>query len=184
MSRIGKMPIAVPAGVAVKIENNKVNVTGPKGALERCFNEEKTIGMDEGTLTVSRPSDDRKHRAMHGLTRTLLDNMVKGVSDGFEKNLEIVGVGYRAEMSGQKLVLRIGFSHPVEFDLPEGISVVLDGQTKIKVQGIDKEKVGQFAAEVRRVHPPDHYKGKGVRYAGEVVRLKAGKTGKAGGGKK
>jgi large subunit ribosomal protein L6 len=121
---------------------------------------------------------------MHGLTRTLIDNMVKGVSVGFEKNLEIVGVGYRAEMSGQKLVLRIGFSHPVEFDLPDGISVVLDGQTKVKVQGIDKEKVGQFAAEVRRVHPPDHYKGKGVRYAGEVVRLKAGKTGKAGGGKK
>ena len=184
MSRIGKMPIAVPKGVAVKIENNKVVVTGPKGSLERSFNPEMTIAMDEGSLTVSRPSDVRQHRAMHGLTRTLLDNMVKGVSDGFEKNLEIVGVGYRAEMSGQKLVLRIGFSHPVEFIPSEGLSIVVDGQTKIKVQGIDKEKVGQLAAEIRAIHPPDHYKGKGIRYAGEVVRLKAGKTGKAGGGKK
>ncbi len=184
MSRIGKMPIAVPKGVAVKIENNKVVVTGPKGSLERCFNPEMTIALDGGSLTVSRPGDDRQHRAMHGLTRTLLDNMVKGVSNGFEKNLEIVGVGYRAEMSGQKLVLRIGFSHPVEFDPPTGLSIVVDGQTKIKVLGIDKEKVGQLAAEIRGVHPPDHYKGKGIRYAGEVVRIKAGKTGKAGGGKK
>lgn len=178
------MPIAVPKGVAVKIENNKVVVTGPKGSLERCFNPEMTIALDGGSLTVSRPGDDRQHRAMHGLTRTLLDNMVKGVSNGFEKNLEIVGVGYRAEMSGQKLVMRIGFSHPVEFDPPAGLSIVLDGQTKIKVLGIDKEKVGQLAAEIRGVHPPDHYKGKGIRYAGEVVRIKAGKTGKAGGGKK
>ena len=184
MSRIGKMPIAVPAGVAVKIEENKVVVTGPKGSLERCLNPEMIIALDGDTLTVSRPSDNRQHRAMHGLTRTLIDNMVKGVSDGFEKNLEIVGVGYRAEMSGQKLVLRIGFSHAVEVVPPSGLSIVLDGQTKIKVQGIDKEKVGQLAAEIRGVHPPDHYKGKGVRYAGEVVRLKAGKTGKAGGGKK
>jgi large subunit ribosomal protein L6 len=178
------MPIAVPKGVAVKIEDNKVVVTGPKGSLERCFNPEMTIALDGGSLTVSRPGDDRQHRAMHGLTRTLLDNMVKGVSNGFEKNLEIVGVGYRAELSGQKLVLRIGFSHPVEFDPPPGLSILLDGQTKIKVQGIDKEKVGQLAAEIRGVHPPDHYKGKGIRYAGEVVRIKAGKTGKAGGGKK
>ncbi|MFA5629657.1 MAG: 50S ribosomal protein L6 [Dehalococcoidales bacterium] len=177
MSRIGKLPIAVPAGVAVKIEDNKVNVTGPKGSLERLFDPGMNIGLDDGTLTVTRPSDDRRHRAMHGLTRTLLDNMVKGVSVGFEKKLEIVGVGYRAEMSGQTLVLRLGFSHPVEFTMPEGIAVVLDGQTKITVQGIDKEKVGQFAAEVRKVRPPDSYKGKGVRYAGEVVRLKAGKTG-------
>ena len=184
MSRIGKMPIAVPAGVAVKIENNKVVVTGPKGSLERCLNPEMIIALDGDTLTVSRPSDNRQHRAMHGLTRTLIDNMVKGVSNGFEKNLEIVGVGYRAEMSGQKLVLRIGFSHAVEIVPPSGLSIVLDGQTKVKVQGIDKEKVGQLAAEIRGVHPPDHYKGKGVRYAGEVVRLKAGKTGKAGGGKK
>ncbi|NLL89848.1 MAG: 50S ribosomal protein L6 [Dehalococcoidales bacterium] len=184
MSRIGKMPIAVPDGVAVKIEDNKVVVTGPKGSLERCFNPEMTIALDGGSLTVSRPGDDRQHRAMHGLTRTLLDNMVKGVSNGFEKKLEIVGVGYRAEMSGQKLVLRIGFSHPVEFEPPAGLSIVLDGQTKIKVQGIDKEKVGQLAAEIRGVHPPDSYKGKGIRYAGEVVRIKAGKTGKSGGGKK
>ncbi len=184
MSRIGKMPIAMPSGVAVKIEGNRVVVTGPKGSLERSFNPEMTIAMDGGSLRVTRPSDERQYRALHGLTRTLLNNMVKGVSDGFEKNLEIVGVGYRAELSGQKLVLRIGFSHPVEIVPPPGVSIVLDGQTKIKVQGIDKEKVGQLAAEIRAVHPPDHYKGKGIRYAGEVVRIKAGKTGKAGGGKK
>jgi len=184
MSRIGKMPITMPKGVAVKIEGNKVVVTGPKGSLERSFDPDMSIVMDANTITVARPSDARQHRALHGLTRTLLDNMVKGVSDGFEKNLEIVGVGYRAEMSGQKLALRIGFSHVVEVVPPPGIAIVLDGQTKIKVQGIDKEKVGQMAAEIRAVHPPDHYKGKGLRYAGEVVRIKAGKTGKAGGGKK
>ncbi len=184
MSRIGKMPIAMPKGVEVKINEGRVVVKGPKGTLERTFNPEMSINMEEGFLKVTRPSDDRQHRALHGLTRTLLDNMVKGVSDGFEKNLEIVGVGYRAEMSGQKLVLRIGYSHAVEVVPPAGLAIVLDGQTKIKVQGIDKEKVGQLAAEIRGVHPPDHYKGKGVRYAGEVVRLKAGKTGKAGGGKK
>lgn len=174
----------MPKGVAVKIEGNRVVVKGPKGSLERSFSPEMTIAMDEGVLKVTRPSDERQHRALHGLTRTLLDNMVKGVSDGFEKNLEIVGVGYRAEMSGQKLVLRIGFSHAVEIVPPPDVAIVVDGQTKIKVQGIDKEKVGQLAAEIRAVHPPDHYKGKGVRYAGEFVRIKAGKTGKAGGGKK
>jgi large subunit ribosomal protein L6 len=184
MSRIGKMPITMPKGVVVKIEGNKVVVNGPKGSLERSFSPEMSIALDGGTIKVTRPSDERQHRALHGLTRTLLDNMVKGVSAGFEKNLEIVGVGYRAEMSGQKLSLRIGFSHVVEVVPPPGVSIVLDGQTKIKVQGIDKEKVGQMAAEIRAVHPPDHYKGKGVRYAGEVVRIKAGKTGKAGGGKK
>jgi len=184
MSRIGKMPIVMPKGVAVKIEGNRVVVKGPKGSLERSFSPEMTIAEDEGFLKVTRPSDERQHRALHGLTRTLLDNMVKGVSDGFEKNLEIVGVGYRAEMSGQKLVLRIGFSHAVEIVPPSDVAIVVDGQTKIKVQGIDKEKVGQLAAEIRAVHPPDHYKGKGVRYAGEFVRIKAGKTGKAGGGKK
>jgi large subunit ribosomal protein L6 len=174
----------MPKGVEVKINEGRVVVKGPKGTLERTFSPEMSINMEDGFLKVTRPSDDRQHRALHGLTRTLLDNMVKGVSDGFEKNLEIVGVGYRAEMSGQKLVLRIGFSHAVEVVPPAGLSIVVDGQTKIKVQGIDKEKVGQLAAEIRGVHPPDHYKGKGVRYAGEVVRLKAGKTGKAGGGKK
>ena len=184
MSRIGKMPIAMPKGVVVKIEGSKVVVNGPKGSLERSFNPDMLIAMDAGVINVTRPSDDRQHRALHGLTRTLLDNMVKGVSNGFEKNLEIVGVGYRAEMSGSKLSLRIGFSHVVEVVPPSGVSIVLDGQTKIKVQGIDKEKVGQMAAEIRHIHPPDHYKGKGIRYAGEVVRIKAGKTGKAGGGKK
>jgi large subunit ribosomal protein L6 len=178
------MPIAMPKGVEVKIDEGRVVVKGPKGTLERQFSPEMSINMEDGFLKVTRPSDERQHRALHGLTRTLLDNMVKGVSDGFEKNLEIVGVGYRAEMSGQKLVLRIGFSHVVEVVPSPGLSIAVDGQTKIKVIGIDKEKVGQLAAEIRGVHPPDHYKGKGVRYAGEVVRLKAGKTGKAGGGKK
>ncbi len=184
MSRIGRMPIAVPKGVAAKIEENRVVVTGPKGSLERVFSPEMSIVMDADVIKITRPNDERQNRSLHGLTRTLLDNMVKGVSDGFEKKLEIVGVGYRAEMIGPKMALRIGFSHIVEIEPPAGVSIVLDGQTKIKVQGIDKEKVGQLAAEIRAVHPPDHYKGKGIRYAGEVVRLKAGKSGKAGGGKK
>ncbi|MDD4873435.1 MAG: 50S ribosomal protein L6 [Dehalococcoidales bacterium] len=184
MSRIGKMPIAMPTGVAMKIEEDKVIITGPKGKLERTFSPEMSITLDDKIINVTRPSDERQHRALHGLTRTLLDNMVKGVSEGFEKNLEIVGVGYRAEMSGQNLMLRIGFSHVVQVIPLTGVSIALDGQTKIKVLGIDKEKVGQMAAVIRAVHPPDHYKGKGIRYAGEVVRIKAGKTGKVGGGKK
>jgi large subunit ribosomal protein L6 len=184
MSRIGKMPIAIPKGVAVRIEDDRVVVTGPKGTLERSFNPEMSVTVDAAAVRVTRPSDGRQHRALHGLTRTLLANMVKGVSEGFEKNLEIVGVGYRAEMSGQNLALRIGYSHVVEVAPLPGVSIALDGQTKIKVLGIDKEKVGQMAAEIHAVRPPDHYKGKGIRYAGEVVRIKAGKTGKAVGGKK
>ena len=182
MSRIGKTPIDIPQGVAVDIKRNRVVVTGPKGELSRSFNADMKIKLDGNILTVSRPSDGRQHRSLHGLTRTLLANMVKGVSQGFEKELEIVGVGYRAEKSGDKLILRVGYSHLVEMTPPAGISIDLEGTNKIKVKGIDREAVGQMAAEIRAARPPDAYKGKGIRYAGEVVRLKPGKAGKAIGG--
>lgn len=182
MSRIGRMPITVPPGVTVDIKGGDVKVTGPKGELSRSFNPEITITLDNDTLTVTRPSDGREHRSLHGLTRSLLANMVKGVTDGFEKTLEIVGVGYRAEKSGEGLTLRIGFSHQVDITPPPGISLAVEGNNKIKVSGIDKEAVGQMAAEIRAIRPPDSYKGKGIRHAGEVVRLKAGKAGKAIGG--
>ena len=182
MSRIGKAPIDVPQGVGVDIKRNKVVVTGPKGELSRSFNADMKIKLDDNILTVSRPSDGRQHRSLHGLTRTLLANMVKGVNQGFEKDLEIVGVGYKAEKSGDKLVLRVGYSHLVEMTPPAGVSVDLEGANRIKVKGIDKQAVGQMAAEIRAVRPPDAYKGKGIRYAGEVVRLKRGKAGKAIGG--
>ncbi|MFC1874580.1 50S ribosomal protein L6 [Chloroflexota bacterium] len=182
MSRIGRMPIAVPPGVAVNIKGGEVTVTGPKGELYRHFNPDIAITLDDDTLNVSRPSDNRQHRSRHGLTRSLLANMVKGVTEGFEKTLEIVGVGYRAEKSGDGLILRIGFSHQVNISPRPGITLAVEGANKIKVSGIDKEMVGQMAAEIRAVRPPDAYKGKGIRYAGEVVRLKAGKAGKAIGG--
>jgi len=182
MSRIGKAPIDVPPGVVVSIKGNTVTVTGPKGELCRLFSPDMSITLDDNTLIVSRPSDSRQHRSLHGLTRSLLANMVKGVSQGFEKELEIVGVGYRAEKSGDKLVLRVGYSHMVEITPPLGVSLTVEGTNKIKVSGIDKEAVGQMAAEIRTVRPPDAYKGKGIRYAGETVRLKAGKAGKAVGG--
>lgn len=182
MSRIGKTPIDIPPGVVVDIKKNRVVVTGPKGELSRSLSPDMKIELDNNTLTVSRPSDARQHRSLHGLTRTLIANMVKGVSHGFEKELEVVGVGYRAEKSGDKLVLRIGYSHLVEMSPPPGISIDVEGTNKIKVKGIDKEAVGQMAAEIRAVRPPDAYKGKGIRYAGEVVRLKPGKAGKAIGG--
>jgi large subunit ribosomal protein L6 len=182
MSRIGKAPIKVPPGVVVDIKKNRVVVTGPKGELSRSLDRDMKIKLDDNTLTVSRPSDARQHRSRHGLTRTLLANMVTGVSQGFEKELEVVGVGYRAEKSGDKLVLRVGYSHLVEMTPPAGISIDVEGTNKIKVKGIDKEAVGQMAAGIRAVRPPDAYKGKGIRYAGEVVRLKPGKTGKAIGG--
>jgi large subunit ribosomal protein L6 len=184
MSRIGRMPIAVPTGVAVNIKGGEVTVTGSKGELRRQFSPEIAITLDDNMLKVSRPSDSRQHRSLHGLTRSLLANMVKGVSQGFEKELEIVGVGYRAEKSGDKLVLRVGYSHLVEISPLPGVSLAVEGANKIKVTGIDKEVVGQMAAEIRAVRPPDAYKGKGIRYAGEVVRLKAGKAGKAVGGVK
>ena len=182
MSRIGKAPIDIPQGVGVDIKRNRVVVTGPKGELSRSFNADMKIKLDDNILMVSRPSDGRQHRSLHGLTRTLLANMVKGVNQGFEKDLEIVGVGYKAEKSGDKLVLRVGYSHLVEMTPPAGVSIDIEGVNKIKVRGIDKQAVGQMAAEIRAARPPDAYKGKGIRYAGEVVRLKPGKAGKAIGG--
>ena len=179
MSRIGKMPIAVPAGVTVDIaENNKVTVKGPKGTLERVLPSEMEIKLDGAVLTVSRPNDLKKMKSLHGLTRTLLNNMVVGVTEGFKKNLEINGVGYRAQKSGKTLTLFLGYSQPVEMTDPEGIESTVEGQNKITVSGIDKEKVGQYAAEIRGKRPPEPYKGKGVKYADEHIRRKAGKAGK------
>jgi large subunit ribosomal protein L6 len=184
MSRIGKMPIKVPPGVAVKISGNTVTVAGPKGELSRLFSPDMTITLDKDILKVSRPSDSKQHRSLHGLTRALLANMVSGVTKGFEKSLEISGVGYRAEKAGEKLVLRIGYSHPVEIAPQRGVSLDVEKASIIKVSGIDREAVGQLAAEIRSIRPPDAYKGKGIRYTGEVVRHKAGKAGKAIGGTK
>ena len=179
MSRIGRMPITVPPGVTVSIEKDKVAVTGPKGELSRSFNPDIAITQQDNSLTLSRPSDSKEHRSFHGLTRSLLANMVMGVSSGFEKNLEIVGVGYRAEKAGDKLIVRVGYSHPVEISPLPGVSLAAEGTNRIKVTGIDKEAVGEMAARIRRIRPPDVYKGKGIRYAGERVRLKPGKAGKA-----
>ncbi len=179
MSRIGRMPIAVPAGVTVDIaENNKVTVKGPKGTLERVLPAEMDIKKDGETIVVTRPNDLKKNRALHGLTRTLINNMVVGITEGYQKVLEINGVGYRAAKQGKKLVLSLGYSHPVEMEDPEGIETVLEGQNKIFVKGIDKEKVGQYAAEIRSKRAPEPYKGKGIKYDTEVIRRKVGKTGK------
>ena len=178
MSRIGKQPIPVPSGVEVKIEGSTVTVTGPKGSLVQTFNEDMTVALEAGVLSVSRPSDERHHRSLHGLTRTLLSNMVVGVSEGFHKNLEIVGVGYRAELKGSDIQLALGFSHPVLVKAPDGITFEVPAPTKITVRGIDKQRVGQVAAEIRSWRKPEPYKGKGVRYEGEHVRRKLGKTAK------
>ncbi len=179
MSRIGKMPIAIPAGVTVEIaENNKVTVKGPKGTLERVLVPEMEIKQEDGQITVGRPSDLKKMKALHGLTRTLLNNMIIGVTSGYEKTLEINGVGYRAAKQGKKLQLSLGYSHPVEMEDPEGVETVVEGQNKIIVKGIDKEKVGQYAAEIRDKRRPESYKGKGIKYADEHIRRKVGKTGK------
>ena len=179
MSRIGKMPIAIPAGVTVEIaENNKVTVKGPKGTLERVLPSEMDIKMEGSEIVVSRPNDLKKMKSLHGLTRTLINNMVIGVTEGYEKKLEVNGVGYRAQKQGKKLVLSLGYSHPVEMEDPEGLETVLDGQNIIVVKGIDKEKVGQYAAEIRAKRAPEPYKGKGIKYADEVIRRKVGKTGK------
>ena len=179
MSRIGRMPIAVPAGVTVDIaENNHVTVKGPKGTLERVLPSEMDIKMEGSEIVVSRPNDLKKMKSLHGLTRTLINNMVIGVTEGYEKKLEVNGVGYRAQKQGKKLVLSLGYSHPVEMEDPEGLETVLDGQNIIVVKGIDKEKVGQYAAEIRAKRAPEPYKGKGIKYADEVIRRKVGKTGK------
>ena len=179
MSRIGRMPIAIPAGVTVEVaENNKVTVKGPKGTLTRVMVPEMEIKVDGAVATVSRPNDLKRMKSLHGLTRTLLNNMIVGVTDGYEKVLEINGVGYRAQKQGKKLTLSLGYSHPVEMEDPEGIETVLEGQNKITVKGIDKEKVGQYAAEIRDKRRPEPYKGKGIKYSTETIRRKVGKTGK------
>ncbi|MBL7166016.1 MAG: 50S ribosomal protein L6 [Dehalococcoidales bacterium] len=179
MSRVGKMPIGVPQGVSVIIDDSEVTVKGPNGELRRQFNPDMQIALGDNTLTVSRPSDDRVHRSLHGLTRSLLANMVEGVTSGFVRTLEIVGVGYRVRLEGDNLVINIGFSHTVEVTPLPGITLSVEGNNRIKVSGIDKEVVGEMAARIRRIRPPDSYKGKGIRYSGEVVRLKPGKAGKA-----
>ena len=180
MSRIGNLPIAIPADVTVDIaENNKVTVKGPKGTLERTLATELDIKIEDNQVIVSRPNDLKKIKSLHGLTRTLIDNMIIGVTKGYEKTLEINGVGYRAAKSGKELTLSIGYSHPVIMTDPEGVESVLDGQNKIIVKGIDKEKVGQYAAEIRSMKKPEPYKGKGIKYSDEVIRRKVGKTGKA-----
>ena len=179
MSRIGKMPIAIPAGVTVDVaENNKVTVKGPKGTLERVMASDMTIKVEDGQLTVERPNDLKRSKSLHGLTRTLLNNMVTGVTDGYEKKLEVNGVGYRAAKQGKKLTLNLGYSHPVEMEDPEGVETVVEGQNVIFVRGIDKEKIGQYAAEIRDKRRPEPYKGKGIKYTDEHIRRKVGKTGK------
>jgi large subunit ribosomal protein L6 len=179
MSRVGKKPIEVPADVTVTVaDGNVVTVKGPKGEMTRAFNKDIAIVLEENVLTLSRPSDSKEHRTIHGTTRALLANMVLGTSQGFERVLELVGVGYRAQLQGNKLVLNVGYSHPVEFTPEEGLSVEVPANTRVIVRGIDKERVGALASNIRQVRPPEPYKGKGIRYEGEKVRRKEGKTGK------
>lgn len=179
MSRIGKLPVQIPAGVTITVdEQNVVTVKGPKGELTQQLSKEMIIEQDNGVLTVKRPSDDKRHRALHGLTRTLINNMVVGTTTGFSKNLEIVGVGYKAQMQGETLVVNVGYSHPVEFPKMEGITFATPTPNKITVSGIDKQKVGQVAADIRATREPEPYKGKGIKYENETVRRKEGKTGK------
>jgi large subunit ribosomal protein L6 len=177
MSRIGKLPVAIPNGVTIGLNDSLLKVKGPKGELSRSLHPEITVGLEDDRIVVTRPSDQKRHRALHGLTRSLINNMVRGVSEGFSKTLEIHGVGYRAEPAESGVRLFLGYSHPVDYTPPEGVSVTVESPTKLKVEGIDKESVGQAAAEIRKVRPPEPYKGKGIRYEGEHVRRKAGKTG-------
>lgn len=179
MSRVGRLPILVPKEVAVKIEGNSVTVKGPKGELSRQFNEGISIKLEDGHLVVSRDGESGRMRALHGLSRALLANMVEGVTKGFERTLEIVGVGYRAQKTGDKIVMNVGYSHPVELTPVPGVSLAVEGANRIKVIGIDKELVGEVASEIVAIKPHDDYKGKGLRYAGSSVRLKPGKAGKA-----
>ncbi|HZY41816.1 MAG TPA: 50S ribosomal protein L6 [Anaerolineae bacterium] len=182
MSRIGKKPVLLPAGVQVKINGSDVHVKGPKGELTRSFHAAMTIALNGNEMTVSRPDDLRQNRALHGLTRALLNNMVEGVTRGFKKTLMVEGVGYRAEFTGKRLMLYLGYSHPIMVVPPDGITIEADPKAKtISIAGIDKEKVGEIAAEIRSLRPPEPYKGKGIRYSDEVVRRKAGKAGKVGG---
>ena len=179
MSRIGRLPIAIPAGVTVEIaENNKVTVKGPKGTLERVLPTEMKIEKDGESIVVTRPNDLKRMKSLHGLTRTLINNMVVGVTAGYKKELEVNGVGYKAQKQGKTLVLSLGYSHPVEMTDPEGVDSAVEGQNKIIITGIDKEKVGQYAAEIRDKRRPEPYKGKGIKYSDEVIRRKVGKTGK------
>ena len=178
MSRIGLKPIEIPAGVDVKVDGTTVTVKGPKGELTRNVHPNMAVAVEGNEVIVKRPNDEKENKSLHGLTRTLIHNMVLGVTEGFKKNLEVNGVGYRAGKQGKKLTLNLGYSHPVEMEDPEGIETVLEGQNKITVKGIDKEKVGQYAAEIRDKRRPEPYKGKGIKYADEVIRRKVGKTGK------
>ena len=183
MSRIGRLPIPVPSGVDVTIDGRNVTVKGPKGSLSRSLHPDITVTREEENLVVTRPTEQKTHKQLHGLTRTLVNNMVVGVSDGYRKGLEITGVGYRGALSGRKLQLNLGYSHQIEIDPPEGITFEVENPTRLAVVGIDKELVGQIAAKVRSTRKPEPYKGKGVRYAGEYIRRKAGKAGKIGGKK-
>ena len=178
MSRIGRQPIAIPSGVEVTVDGSRVSVKGPRGSLEQTFHADMRVIKEDGSLRVERPSDERLHRSLHGLTRTLLANMVEGVTNGFEKRLEIVGVGYRAALKGSDLELQVGFSHPVAFRPPSGIEFEVPAQNRVTVRGIDKQLVGEVAAEIREIRKPEPYKGKGIRYEGEYVRKKAGKAAK------
>jgi large subunit ribosomal protein L6 len=178
MSRVGKKPIVIPAGVTVTLNNNTATVKGPKGELTRTFHPDITISVEENQVTITRPSDVKEHRALHGTTRAVLANMVEGVSTGFTRGLELIGVGYRAQKQGAKLVLNVGYSHPVEIEPEEGLEIEVPANTRIIIKGTDKERVGALAANIRGVRPPEPYKGKGIRYEGEFVRRKEGKTGK------
>lgn len=179
MSRVGKNPIEVPSGVQVTFEHGILNVKGPKGELSRPIHKDVKVAIEDGSVTVTRPSDLKTHRALHGTTRANIQNMVTGVTEGFQKGLELVGVGFRAELSGKNLILNIGYSHQVAFIPPDGITFEVTSATALSVSGIDKQLVGQIAAKIRRVRPPEPYKGKGIKYAGEYIRRKAGKTAKA-----
>jgi large subunit ribosomal protein L6 len=183
MSRIGRLPITIPAGVDVTIDGRTVTVKGPKGQLSRELHPDIAVSREDGSIVVTRPTEQKVHKQLHGLTRTLVNNMVVGVTDGYRKGLEITGVGYRATKNGEKLTLNLGYSHPIEIDPPKGISFEVENPTRLAVVGIDKELVGQVAAQVRATRKPEPYKGKGVRYSGEYIRRKAGKAGKIGGKK-